>query len=160
MPSYAAIKPSWLSSELELRENGRLLGGMKMLKKWSYALAEAKVASRTIRLGYNGWNMYDIFIRDGADREIGNVRRLSWWRYDMSIVLDGKEYVWKQTDWWATRFAWFADGKEIIAFRSRWGLTHFADIQVTRKGEERDMDLLFCGLYLLKLYEMNAASGM
>lgn len=157
---YAVTKPSWFSSGLELRENDRIVGALKMRKAWSYALAEATVGGRTVRFGYGGWNMYDVFVRDASDREIGAVRRLSWWKYDMSLVLDGKEYLWKQTNWWSMRFAWFADGKEIMAFRSRWGVKHFADIECASKPDDTEMILLHCGLYLLKLHEMNAASGV
>lgn len=158
MPSYTVTRPSWFSSELELREGNRVIGTLSMLKKWSYALAEARIGGRPVRFGYAGWSMRDTFVRDASDREIGAARTLSWWKNDVSLVLDGKEYLWKQKDWWGSEFAWYVEGKETMALRSRWGMKHFADVDVAGMPDGTGMTLLFFGLYLLTLYQMNAGA--
>lgn len=55
MPSFIVTQPSWFSSRLELCENGQVIGELKMLKKMSYALAEATMPDGTARFGYTGW---------------------------------------------------------------------------------------------------------
>lgn len=159
MPSYTVSRPSWFSSELEVREDGRIIGTMKILKKWSYALAEGRLGGRAVRSGYKGWSMRDTFVSDVSDRQLGAARTLSWWKNDIALTLDGKEYLWKQTDWWGSGFAWFDGDRELMKFRSRWGMKHFADVDVPHAPDETEQTLLLHGLYLLTLYQMNAGAS-
>ncbi len=157
MQSYAITKPSWLSANLELRENDRIIGELTMLKKMSYSLAEARMPDGTIvRFGYTGWTARNIFIQDSSGKDIATVKRLSWFRYDTVVTMDGKTHLWKQKNWWCTRYGCFApDGTEILALHIRWWGRMTVDAPVT--PDKTGMLMLFFGMYMMRLHELEAA---
>jgi hypothetical protein len=156
MPSYTITKPSWFSCTHEFRTEGRLVGELKMLKKLSYALAEARMGDRVFRFGYTGWTARKIFIHDTLGKDIGSVRSLSWWNHDTIVEIDGKTYEWKQKNWWNMRSVWSASGKEIMEFRTRWSGSMTVDAPAPLNDTEAI--LLLFGSYLLRLQEMEAAA--
>ncbi len=160
MPSYVVTKPSWFSPKQELRENDRIIGELTMLKQWSYALAEARLSNRLVRFGYKGWTTRTLFIQDAQGKAVAAVKSLSWWKRDTAVTIEGKEYVWKQKNWWGTQSAWYtSDGREIAEFHKSW----WGKLQIDSPIPLSDthMLLLYFGMYLVKLQEMDAAaSGM
>ncbi len=158
MPSYTITSPSWFSSTQELREDGRVIGALTMLKKWSYALAEARMPDQTVRFGYAGWTSRTLFIQDSSGQDIASVKSLSWWNRDTAVTIDGKEYAWKHKSWWSTNCSWFDQGgREIMKFRIHWWSK--ADILSPAPLGKTELLLLFFGMYLMKLQEMDAASS-
>jgi hypothetical protein len=159
MPSYAVTRPSLFSLKQELRENDRVLGELIMLKKWSYALAEARMPDRIVRFGYRGWTTRTLFLQDSSGTDIASVKSLSWWKRDVVVTIDGADYFWKQKDWWGMRTGWFApDGREIMEFHMRWWGK--ISINATTQPTRTEMLLVFFGMYVTKLQEMDAAASM
>ncbi len=158
MPSYAVTRPSWFSSSLEVKEGGRLVGELVMLKKFSYALAEARMPGRpAVRFGYEGVMVRKLFIRDASGKDVADAKYLSWWKCDVAVTIDGKEYVLKQKNWWGSSYAWFApDGTELMRFRIGWWT-----VQIDSGAPLHDTEilLLFFGTYISKVQEMDAASS-
>lgn len=160
MPNYIATRPSWTSSSLELRQDGVLIGELAMLKKWSYALAEARMPERTVRFGYSGWTMRTLFMQDETGNDIAAVKSLSSWNRDTAVEIDGITYTWKQKNWWGTQYAWLtSDGTELMQCHMDWWNT--LHITVPNTPSSTEMLLLFFGMYLAKMREMDsAAAGM
>lgn len=158
MPSFTITKPSWFSSTLELRQGDRIIGELKMIKKFSYALAEAKMPDQLVRFGYNGWTARDVFIQDAQGKDLASVQNLSWWTRAAIVTIDGKKYAWNQKDWWGMRCEWLApDGKVVMKFQSNWrGKT---TIDIESNPNKTEMILLFFGIYQMKLQELDSASS-
>ncbi|MBP9750483.1 MAG: hypothetical protein KBC95_01405 [Candidatus Peribacteraceae bacterium] len=155
MPAYVVNSPSWFSATQELRgETGNLVAELVMLKRLSYALAEARLPGRTVRFGYEGWTGRKIFIQDEQGKDIATATNLSWWNRDVRVLIDGKEYLWKQKDWWGLRSGWFTDGKEIIECRRRWwGKMEIVTLTAPQGAE---LILTLFGMYLLMLQEVDS----
>lgn len=160
MPSFAVTKPSWFSSKLEIHENGRLVGELKMLRKLSYSLAEARFGERIVRFGYKGWTARTVFLQDADGKDISDVENLSWWKRDAKVKIGGRAYEWIQDNWWGTRSAWKLSegGKEIMRFRTNWRGTKMT-IDSPAPLNDTEMLLLFFGVYLVKLQEMDATAA-
>lgn len=156
MPAYTVTSPSWFSATQELRgETGNLIGELVMIKRLSYALAEARMPGRTVRFGYEGWTGRKLFIQDVHGKEIAAAKNLSWWNRDVSVTIDGREYVWKQKDWWGLRSGWFAaDRHEIIECRRRW----WGKMEITAPSAPQGTELILTllAMYLLTLQEVDS----
>lgn len=158
MSLYRIVRPSWLSATLELYEGEKKIGEMVMLKKWSYALAEAKMPDSTVRFGYKGWNMRKAFIQDAEGKDIASVKNLSWWKYDFIVTIDGTDYTLKQKTWSGMQYGWYRpNGSEIMELRMNWrGKT---EVESPAPLNKTEMLLLFFHMYLLRLAEAEAAAA-
>ncbi len=158
MPSYTVTSPSWFSYTQELRENTHIIGTLTMLRKWSYMLAEAKMPDRTVRFGYKGWASRNLFMQDASEKDIAAVKSVSWLNRDTVLTMDNKDYTWKRTDWWGMRCGWFGpDNKLIMEFHMNW----WGKLQIHSVAplEKTELLLAFFGMYLMKLWEMDAAAA-
>lgn len=160
MPSFIVTTPSWFSSKQEIHENGRLIGELKMLKRFSYALAEARIGDRTVRFGYKGWTARTIFIQDANGKDISDVENLSWWKRDAKLKIGGRTYEWTQNNWWGTQSVWklSESNKEIMKFQMNWLGTKM-EINSLVPLNEPEMLLLFFGVYLMNLQQMDATAA-
>jgi len=158
MPSFVITQPSWFSSKLELQENGRVLGELNMLKKMSYALAEAKMPEGNALFGYKGWTGRTLFIQDAEGRDIATAKSLSWWSYNVMVTIDGVDYEWKMTNWWNTYWGWYGpDGRSIMEMRMRW--SGKVDVTSPRQLNKTEMLLLFFAMYILRLQAMDGSAA-
>lgn len=160
MPSFTVTKPSWFSPKYEIHENGRLIGELKMLRKLSYSLAEARIGDRIVRFGYKGWTARTVFLQDADGKDISDVENLSWWKRDALVQIGGRKYEWSQNNWWGTQSVWklSESNKEIMKFQMNWLGTKMT-IDSLAPLNESEMLLLFFGVYLMKLQEMDATAA-
>jgi hypothetical protein len=122
------------------------------------SLAKAQMPDDALLFGYKGWAARTLFIQNSVGENMATVKSLSWWNRDTALTIDGTEYIWKQKNGWGTRCGWFGPaGEEIMEFQMRWWGK--VDIHSPALADKTTMLLLFFGMYLIKLHEMDAAAA-
>ncbi len=159
--ALTVTKPSLFASEWNIERKGKVIGTLRMIKKFSYMLAEAETPAGVFHMGYKGISTSNLFIRDESGTDVASFQHLSWWKKDMILTLGKKEYLWKQCNFWGTSYAWYsADGsKEILRIcqRGLWKNTATIELEARTVSNDQVLLMLF-GLYQMKLVAVEAAS--
>jgi hypothetical protein len=160
---FTVTKPSWFAAEWKVKQKGKIVGSLRMLKKLSYMLAEAKVQKKTYHMGYRGISTRNLFLRDSSGADVASFTALSLWKSDLLVTLDGRQYLWKQLNWWGTRYGFFTtDGSEVMRFHQK-ALNRQSVATIETQEEsltENHTLLMLFGLYYMKLREMEIMTAV
>jgi hypothetical protein len=158
---YTVQKKSWFTPLWELQRDGKTVGTLRMIRKMTYSLAEAKTSVGNFEFGYKGWNSSAQFIRDEAGNVMGGAKANSWWNGEATLRMKGREYLWKPQNWWGSKYSWCTpQGEELMRIATRWALKGcVADIECGQVPPPEDAELLMLfGLYKIKMLEMESAT--
>jgi hypothetical protein len=160
MKTCTIVKPSRFAVQWDVRADGKTVASLRMLKRFTYSLAEARTPGGTYRFA-DRWGFFTriVAVTDASGAEIGSARRSSWWKSDLTFSLRGETYVWAIKGWFGARSAWSADGNECVRLHLRWkGIDDVGSMELDR-DDEGDMLLALLGIYCMKLHDQDSASG-
>jgi hypothetical protein len=151
-------KPSFWRSDLQIRDESRMLvGKYRYLNAWQ-TKAEGEIEGRKILFSYKGWDSRYTEMSDPATGVIGTIEPADWWGAKYKLTYGGKEYRWAVSGW-GTSFT-ISDGEtEILRVRPG-GYLRPGNIVVQSAMPARDaLPLALFGIYQLYLMASQSSVG-